>query len=82
MQKLTLNEVSKHPDFQGDRKGLLEVRAGIEPTFADLQSATSPFCHRTSGRQALYRLSEAFGQERYFNQEDDFSSWNEQAIKI
>ena len=27
----------------------MEVRAGIEPTYADLQSATSPFCHRTSG---------------------------------
>lgn len=28
---------------------LLEVRAGIEPTFADLQSAASPLCHRTDG---------------------------------
>jgi hypothetical protein len=27
--------------------GKLEVRAGIEPTFADLQSAASPLCHRT-----------------------------------
>lgn len=26
----------------------LEVRAGIEPTYADLQSAASPFCHRTT----------------------------------
>jgi hypothetical protein len=26
---------------------ILEVRAGIEPTFADLQSAASPLCHRT-----------------------------------
>ena len=25
----------------------VEVRAGIEPTFADLQSAASPLCHRT-----------------------------------
>src|SRR5579862_8476822 len=25
----------------------LEVRAGIEPTYADLQSAASPLCHRT-----------------------------------
>ncbi len=27
----------------------VEVRAGIEPTFADLQSAASPLCHRTPG---------------------------------
>lgn len=32
--------------FQGEE---VEVRAGIEPTYADLQSATSPFCHRTNG---------------------------------
>ena len=37
-----------------DGKGVLEVRAGIEPTFADLQSAASPLCHRTS-RGVLYR---------------------------
>ena len=24
----------------------LEARAGIEPAFEDLQSSTSPFCHR------------------------------------
>ena len=30
--------------------GILEVRAGIEPTFADLQSAASPLCHRTIGQ--------------------------------
>lgn len=29
---------------------ILEVRAGIEPTYADLQSAASPFCHRTGER--------------------------------
>ena len=34
-----------------------EVRAGIEPTFADLQSAASPLCHRTSPREgAVYRV--------------------------
>ena len=26
---------------------MLEVRAGIEPAYADLQSAASPLCHRT-----------------------------------
>ena len=25
---------------------LMEARAGIEPAFKDLQSSTSPFCHR------------------------------------
>jgi hypothetical protein len=34
----------------------LEVRAGIEPTFADLQSAASPLCHRTGVREGrVYR---------------------------
>ena len=28
-----------------------QVRAGIEPTFADLQSAASPLCHRTKSNQ-------------------------------
>src|ERR1700758_3013087 len=37
----------------------LEVRAGIEPTFADLQSAASPLCHRTSARGGVYRVCEA-----------------------
>src|ERR1700749_284080 len=32
----------------------MEVRAGIEPTFADLQSAASPLCHRTVGQAARY----------------------------
>ena len=32
---------------------VLEVRAGIEPTFADLQSAASPLCHRTIAASAL-----------------------------
>ena len=27
----------------------LEVRAGIEPAFEDLQSSASPLCHRTPG---------------------------------
>ena len=27
----------------------MEVRAGIEPAYADLQSAASPLCHRTAG---------------------------------
>ena len=27
--------------------GLVEVRAGIEPAFEDLQSSASPLCHRT-----------------------------------
>ena len=27
-------------------KSQLEARAGIEPAFEDLQSSTSPFCHR------------------------------------
>ena len=31
----------------------LEVRAGIEPTYADLQSAASPLCHRTSAGPCL-----------------------------
>ncbi len=31
----------------------LEVRAGIEPAFADLQSAASPLCHRTGARPGL-----------------------------
>ncbi len=26
---------------------ILEVRAGIEPAYTDLQSAASPLCHRT-----------------------------------
>ena len=30
-------------------QGLLEVRAGIEPASADLQSDASPLCHRTPG---------------------------------
>ena len=29
----------------------LEVRAGIEPAYADLQSAASPLCHRTQGNR-------------------------------
>jgi hypothetical protein len=37
----------------------LEVRAGIEPAYADLQSATSPLCHRTKGGTALYILGQA-----------------------
>ena len=38
--------------FAGGCAGLrvvLEVRAGIEPAYADLQSAASPLCHRTPG---------------------------------
>lgn len=27
----------------------MEVRAGIEPAFEDLQSSASPLCHRTPG---------------------------------
>ena len=27
----------------------MEVRGGIEPPYADLQSAASPLCHRTAG---------------------------------
>ena len=38
----------------GDR-GMLEVRGGIEPPYADLQSAASPLCHRTQGA-ARYRV--------------------------
>jgi hypothetical protein len=32
---------------QDDRLKILEVRAGIEPAYADLQSDASPLCHRT-----------------------------------
>src|ERR1700712_1828887 len=36
------------PDFTAGICGkALEVRAGIEPAFADLQSDASPLCHRT-----------------------------------
>jgi hypothetical protein len=38
----------------------LEVRAGIEPAYADLQSAASPLCHRTTGARS--------GRERPLNQ--------------
>ena len=43
----------------------MEVRAGIEPTFADLQSAASPLCHRTpsSAELALYVVPDADGQD-------------------
>jgi hypothetical protein len=39
----------------------LEVRAGIEPAYADLQSDASPLCHRTPGRRAVYRAPVAMG---------------------
>ena len=43
----------------------LEVRAGIEPTFADLQSAASPLCHRTPGAGGrVYRACARCGQAR------------------
>ncbi len=32
----------------------LEVRAGIEPAYTDLQSAASPLCHRTNGAMNGY----------------------------
>lgn len=35
---------------------MLEVRAGIEPAYADLQSAASPLCHRTPGEAVVYRV--------------------------
>ena len=35
------------PVSVASEKSRVEVRAGIEPTYADLQSAASPFCHRT-----------------------------------
>ena len=38
----------------------VEVRAGIEPTFADLQSAASPLCHRTGLQATVYRVRRAF----------------------
>ena len=40
----------------------VEVRAGIEPAFKDLQSSASPLCHRTAKRAAL-------GQARYIPRE-------------
>ncbi len=33
----------------------LEVRAGIEPAYADLQSDASPLCHRTPGAEPIKR---------------------------
>ncbi len=42
--------------------GGVEVWAGIEPTYADLQSAASPFCHQTSAALALYLPKCASGQ--------------------
>ena len=33
----------------GDNNKVLEARAGIEPALKDLQSSTSPFCHRARG---------------------------------
>ncbi len=42
----------------------LEVRAGIEPAYADLQSDASPLCHRTPERRAVYPRRTPPGQER------------------
>ena len=41
----------------------LEVRAGIEPTYADVQSAASPLCHRTNGAW-LYILAQPASVKR------------------
>lgn len=59
----------------------LEVRAGIEPTYADLQSATSPFCHRTSTETGAISLLELGGSRPIIDLQKDFSSAFEQAIK-
>jgi hypothetical protein len=51
--------VQVRPEFPRKNGGfprLLEVRAGIEPTYADLQSAASPLCHRTPSEALLYRV--------------------------
>jgi hypothetical protein len=41
---------------------LLEVRGGIEPPYADLQSAASPLCHRTGEcNHAVYRAGDPLG---------------------
>jgi hypothetical protein len=37
-------------------KAILEVRAGIEPASADLQSDASPLCHRTPERRTAYMV--------------------------
>jgi hypothetical protein len=38
--------------------GKLEVRGGIEPPYADLQSAASPLCHRTAGAGLDWKSAE------------------------
>ena len=47
------------PDCQPNPLKKLEVRAGIEPAYADLQSDASPLCHRTPGRRGRISCVEA-----------------------
>src|SRR4051812_22776509 len=56
--------VSKQSTTGRSLGGKLEVRAGIEPASADLQSDASPLCHRTPGRREAYMVrATGWGQE-------------------
>jgi hypothetical protein len=56
--KLCENLPSKHSNrlIYNNNLKVLEVRAGIEPASADLQSDASPLCHRTPGRRRAYMV--------------------------
>ena len=43
----------------------LEVRGGIEPPYADLQSAASPLCHRTVAAAGISALPHGRSSARY-----------------
>ena len=53
-QAVVMGTVGPKHFVRGLSRRAVEVRAGIEPAYADLQSAASPLCHRTFAATSAY----------------------------